>query len=71
MYLSVMTTALKNIFSKLSKMPAAEQNAIAALLKEEIAWEKSFSSSHKELSALAAEAMGEYKKGKTQSLKLK
>lgn len=71
MYLSVMTTALKNIFSKLSKMPVAEQNAIAALLKEELAWEKSFSSSQKELSNLAAEAMVEYKKGKAQTLKLK
>jgi hypothetical protein len=66
-----MTSALKNIFSKLSKMPAAEQNAIAALLKEELAWEKSFASSQDELSNLAAEALGEYKKGKTQSLKLK
>jgi hypothetical protein len=69
--LIVMTSALKNIFSKLSKMPAAEQNAIAALLKEELAWEKSFASSQDELSNLAAEALGEYKKGKTQSLKLK
>lgn len=66
-----MTTALKNIFLKLSKMPAAEQNAIAALLKEELAWEKSFSSSQKELSSLAAEAMEEYKKGETHPLKLK
>jgi hypothetical protein len=66
-----MTTALKNIFSKLSKMPASEQNAIAALLKEELAWEKSFTSSQDELSNLAAEALAEYKKGKTQSLKLK
>jgi hypothetical protein len=66
-----MTTALKNIFSKLSKMPAAEQNAIAALLKEELAWGKSFASSQNELSDLAAEALEEYKKGKTQPLKLK
>jgi hypothetical protein len=66
-----MTTALKNIFIKLSKMPTAEQNAIAALLKEELAWEKSFSRSQEQLSNLAAEALEEYKKGKTQPLKLK
>jgi hypothetical protein len=67
----IMTTALKNIFTKLGKMPVAEQNAIAALLKEELAWADSFSKSQEQLSDLAAEALVEYKKGKTQPLKLK
>ncbi|MEO5641755.1 MAG: hypothetical protein ABIQ40_03930 [Bacteroidia bacterium] len=66
-----MTTALQIIFSKLGKMPVAEQNAIAALLKEELAWEKSFASSQDELTNLAAEALVEYTKDKTKPLKLK
>ena len=66
-----MTTALKRVIAKLDKMPMAEQNAIATLLNEEIAWKKSFESSQDELQFLAAEALIEYKKGKTQPLKLK
>lgn len=59
-----MTTALKNIFSKLNSLPEEEQNAIASLFKEELAWQKSYDKSQKKLSSLAAEAHGEYKKGK-------
>jgi len=66
-----MTTALKKIISKLDKMPLSEQNAIAALLNEELAWKKSFDNSQEKLSALATEALGEYKKGKTKPLSLK
>jgi hypothetical protein len=66
-----MTTALKNIFSKINTLPAEEQNAIASLLKEELAWQKSYEKSQKKLSSLAAEALGEYRKGKTQPLNLK
>lgn len=66
-----MTTALKKVFAKLDKLPVSEQNAIAALLKEEMAWQKSFADSQDELQFLAAEAIMEYKKGKTQPLKFK
>ncbi len=66
-----MTTALKKIMSKLDKMSLSEQNAIASLLNEELAWKKSFDNSQDELTLLAAEALGEYKKGKTKSLNLK
>ena len=66
-----MTTALKNVLARINKMPAAEQNAIAELLREELEWQKSFKSSQKELEWLAAEALEEYKKGKTKPLKLK
>ena len=66
-----MTTALKKIISKLNKMPVAEQNAIASLLNEELAWKRSFEGSQNELSSLAAEAIIEYKKGKTLPFKLK
>jgi hypothetical protein len=66
-----MTTALKNIFSRINSLPAKEQDAIATLLKEELAWQKSYDQSQKKLSSLAAEALGEYKKGKTQPMNLK
>lgn len=66
-----MTTALKKIMAKLDKMPVSEQNAIASLLNEELAWKKSFEKSQDELQFLAVEALVEYKKGKTQPLKLK
>jgi hypothetical protein len=66
-----MTTTLKNIISKINKMPVSEQNAIASLLHEELAWKKSFENSQEQLGMLAAEAVAEYKKGKTQPLRLK
>ncbi len=66
-----MTTALKKAISKLNKMPTVEQNVIAFLLNEEFAWKKSFESSQDELQFLAAEAIIEYKKGKTHTLKFK
>jgi len=59
------TTALKNILTSLNALPAKEQNAIAGLLKEELAWQKSYDKSQKKLSSLAAEALGEYGKGKS------
>jgi hypothetical protein len=67
---SPMTTALKNIFSRINSLPVKEQNAIANLLKEELAWQKSYDKSQKKLANLAAEAVGEYSKGKTSPLNL-
>ena len=66
-----MTTALKKAITKLDKMPAVEQNAIARLLNEEFAWQKSFDNSWDELQFLATEALVEYKKGKRLPLNLK
>jgi hypothetical protein len=66
-----MTTALKKVISKISAMPAKEQNALAELLSEELAWKKSFENSQEELALLASEALVEYKKGKTKRLSLK
>ncbi len=66
-----MTTALKNIIEKINDLPAKEQNAIAALLKEELAWQRSYNKSQSKLSLLAAEATEEYTKGKTQPMNLK
>ena len=65
-----MTTALKHILAKIDALPAKEQNAIALLLKEELAWQKSYDRSQKKLSQLAAEAVAEYGKGKTKPLSL-
>lgn len=65
-----MTTALKNILAKITTLPAKEQDAIAHLLKEELAWQKSYDKSQKKLSALAAEALEEYHKGKTKPMDL-
>lgn len=66
-----MTTALKKVLSKLDKMPVSEQNAIALLLSEELSWKKSFENSQSQINSLAAEALAEYKKGKTKPLNLK
>jgi len=55
-----MTTALKNMLTKLESLPAEEQNAIANLLKEELAWHKSYEKSQKKLSSLVAEPLAEY-----------
>jgi hypothetical protein len=65
-----MTTALKNILSRINELPSKEQDAIAILLKEELDWQKSYDKSQKKISQLAAEALSEYSKGKTQPLKL-
>lgn len=65
-----MTVALKKVFDKLNKMPVAEQNAIANLLNEELKWKSSFEASQDKLLSLAAEALTEYKKGKTKPLNL-
>ena len=59
-----MTTALKKVIAKLDKMPLSEQNAIALLLNEELAWQKSFANSRYELQFLAAEALKDNKKVK-------
>jgi len=66
-----MTVALKKVFEKLNTLPASEQNAIASLLNEELRWKKSFDASQNQLSNLAAEALVEYKKGKTKPMDLK
>lgn len=66
-----MTTALKNILSKIDRLPASEQNALAGLLKHELEWQQSFEKSQDELSMLAAEALAEYKQGKAKPMKIK
>jgi len=66
-----MTQLLERAISELNKLPAAEQDAIAAILFEELAseqrWSDSFAKSQDVLAKLADEALAEYAAGKTQS----
>ncbi len=66
-----MTTSLKSVFDKLNKLPGSEQDAIAELLSQELAWQHSFSKSQDQLLNLAMEAKVEYTKGKTKPMNLK
>lgn len=66
-----MTVALKKVFTRLGRLSDREQNAIAEILSKELTWSKSFRESQSQLSSLAAEAITEFKSGKTQPLNLK
>ncbi len=67
-----MTDLLEQAIARLKTLPAVEQDAIAAMileeLEDEIRWDKAFTSSQDILAKLAAEAMTEYRAGKTQEL---
>ena len=60
------------VYAKLKTLPASEQDAMAALileeLEDEILWDKAFEQSQSVLAFLAAEAMAEYQAGTTQPL---
>lgn len=63
-----MSTLLEKAIRKASALPEAEQEAIGALILEEIAsesrWNAQFASSQEALSRLADEALFEFKEGK-------
>jgi hypothetical protein len=67
-----MTQALSSAVAEASKLPPGEQDVLAAILLEEIAseqrWSRSFAKSEDVLEALAAEALAEFKAGKTKPL---
>ena len=67
-----MTELLEQAIAKVKNLPEAEQNTIAALilgeLEEETKWQNSFVNSQDILAEMAAEAMLEYKAGKTEEL---
>jgi hypothetical protein len=69
-----MTELLETVISKLKTLPTHEQDAIATVildeLEEELHWDESFARSPDLLARLAAEAMTEYRAGKTQALDL-
>ncbi|MEH1829455.1 MAG: hypothetical protein V7L22_29650 [Nostoc sp.] len=67
-----MTKLLEQAIAKLKNLPANEQDAIAAMilaeLEDESRWDEAFTRSPDILAKLAAEAMAEYRAGKTQEL---
>ncbi|BBD65216.1 hypothetical protein NIES4072_11150 [Nostoc commune NIES-4072] len=67
-----MTELLEQAIAKLKNLPANEQDAIAAMilaeLEDERRWDETFARSPDILAKLAAEAMAEYRAGKTQEL---
>ena len=67
-----MTPALASAVAEAMKLPPAEQDALAAILLEEIAsemrWSQSFASSERVLESLASEALAEFRAGKTKPL---
>jgi hypothetical protein len=67
-----MTERLEQAIARLKTLPADRQDAIATLILEELEddqrWDESFARSPDLLAKLAAEAMAEYRAGKTQEL---
>ena len=67
-----MTELLERAIAQLKTLPADEQDVIASIILEEIEdeilWDKAFGNSKDALAKLAAEAMAEYRAGKTQEL---
>ncbi len=67
-----MTELLERAIARLKTLPTSEQDAIAAMileeLEDEIQWDEAFANSKDALAKLAAEAMAEYRAGKTQEL---
>ena len=66
------TTALKRAFDVASRLPDAEQDALAAAILEEIAvdrrWESTLTASGDALDRLADEALAEHAAGRTEPL---
>lgn len=64
-----MTTTLQEAFKKAASLPPDQQEALAAILMEEIAaedrWQQSFAQSQDALAKLAAEALDEDRQGRT------
>jgi len=67
-----MTQLLRQAFDQVSKLPERDQDAMATWvleeLKDEEHWQRAFAGSHDKLSALAAEALSEHRKGRTRTL---
>jgi hypothetical protein len=67
-----MTQALTSAVAEATKLPPAEQDALAAILLEEMAseqrWSASFAKSQDVLQSMAEQALEEFKSGKTQPL---
>jgi hypothetical protein len=64
-----MTKLLEHAFAEAAKLPEPEQEALAALVLEEMAserrWAKAFRKSQQKLDTLADDALTEFKRGET------
>jgi len=67
-----MTQLLEKALDEVAKLPASEQDAVAAILLEELAsercWSESFAKSQDLLAKLAEQALAEYAAGRTKPL---
>lgn len=67
-----MTKLLEKALEQVAKLPASEQDAVAAIVLEELAseqrWAESFARSQDKLAKLAEEALAEYNAGRTKPL---
>jgi hypothetical protein len=67
-----MTELLERAIAKVKGLPATEQDAIAAMILEELEderqWDDAFARSQDALAKLAGVAMQEYRSGETQEL---
>ncbi|HEU0020637.1 MAG TPA: hypothetical protein VFR55_03050 [Dehalococcoidia bacterium] len=67
-----MTEGLEGAFAEAAKLPAEDQDAIAAWLMEELAsedrWSRAFAATSDSLKALAEEALAERRAGRSQAL---
>ncbi len=67
-----MTQLLEKVLNEVAKLPAFEQDAVAAILLEELAserrWSESFAKSQDSLAKLAEQALAEYAAGRTKPL---
>ncbi len=69
-----MTQLLERAFAAVSKLPDAEQDAVASFMLSELEseqrWSEAFAASQDQLAALADEALREFEAGETQPLDL-
>jgi hypothetical protein len=67
-----MTKALEEVLRQVSKLPEAEQDALAEAIKAEIGaekdWDKSFAGSLDVLDRLADEAIADHRAGRTKPI---
>ena len=67
-----MTKLLEQAFKQVAALPASEQDAVAAIVMEELAseqrWADSFARSQDALTSLADEALAEHTAGRTKAL---
>ena len=66
-----MTQLLEQAFTEVKKLPAPEQDAIAALILDELAderhWQESFARSQEQLARLAAKVREDVRAGRVKS----